>query len=251
MPDKIIIANWKMHKTVAETFSFLEAFAREDVRKKSWIAPPFTALYPASQYIKRHELDIVLGGQNMHDLLEGSYTGEISASMLQDVGARFCILGHSERRKFFAETGTIVQKKRARAFANGLTAVICCGEGELARGNGNYMAEIEGQIASALEGMRADDARHLILAYEPVWAIGTGRAATPDIVQEVHGRIRAYLSMHLKGVIAATVPLLYGGSVNEKNATSFMQQPDIDGLLVGKASLEAKSFAAILREASI
>lgn len=248
MRKKIIAANWKMHKTVAQTTAFLQEFqATKPSPYEIWVAPPFTSLFAAAEFIKSHKMTLRLGGQNMHESAQGAFTGEVSGAMLKEAGATFCIIGHSERRSLFHETDDRIHAKVKRALEVGLTPLLCIGEQEAARDSGEYMEHLELQLASALEGLDPSHLKHLCLAYEPVWAIGTGRAATPQIAQETQLAIRTFISKKWGAPLAAALPILYGGSVNVENASSLLAQPDIDGALIGGASLEAKSFLDLLR----
>jgi triosephosphate isomerase len=232
MRKKIIAANWKMHKTVEQTTDFLRELASHDFPGEAWVAPPFTSLHIAAEFVRSRGIKIQIGGQNMHEASHGAFTGEISGSMLKEAGATFCIIGHSERRNLFHESDHQINAKLRSAFAAGLTPIFCIGEHEAARDSGEFMEQIELQIS----------------AYEPVWAIGTGKAATPQIAQETHRRIRSYIAKRWGDSIADTLPLLYGGSANEANAGHLLSESDIDGLLIGGASLEVKTFLAILSQ---
>jgi len=248
MRKKIIAANWKMHKTVEQTTDFLREIASHDFPGEAWIAPPFTALHTAAEFVRSRGIKIQIGGQNMHEASHGAFTGEISGSMLKEAGATFCIIGHSERRNLFHESDHQINAKLKSAFAAGLTPIFCIGEHEAARDSGEFMEQIELQISSGLLGIETSCFKRMVFAYEPVWAIGTGKAATPQIAQETHRRIRSYIAKRWGDSIADTLPLLYGGSANEANAGHLLSESDIDGLLIGGASLEVKSFLAILSQ---
>ena len=186
----------------------------------------------------------------MHDEREGAFTGEIASLMLKEAGASFVILGHSERRTLFGETDEGIQRKVSRALADDLTPVVCIGETLEEREEGKTEIVLKRQIASALQGIQKKDAEKILLAYEPVWAIGTGKSATPELAQEVHAAIRSELA-HLFGKhLAALIPILYGGSVKPENAYKLMAKDDIDGLLVGGASLDPQSYAAIVKHST-
>jgi len=255
MPDAdertlLIAGNWKMFKTTAEAAAFCAALRGElDELDEVDLAlcPPFTAIGVVAEELG--ELGVEVYGQNMHEADEGAYTGEISASMLLDAGATGVLLGHSERRQLFGETDAALQRKLASALAAGLEPVLCVGETEAERDGGQTEARLRSQLETALRGLDASQALQLTVAYEPVWAIGTGKSATPQIAQEAHAFIRSLLDGLVGEEAAAAVRILYGGSVKPGNARELLDQPDIDGALVGGASLDPASFAAIARAA--
>lgn len=248
MRKKIIAANWKMHKTVHETEKFFNELATSDMTHEAWIAPPFTSLHAAGQIVSNAKVKIHLGGQNMHAASHGAFTGEISGPMLKEAGASFCIIGHSERRNLFHENDAEINAKLKSAFHAGLTPIFCVGENAVARDSGDFLSPIELQLASGLLGLESAHFGHLVIAYEPVWAIGTGIAATPQIAQETHNKLRGYIAAKWGSDIAKGLPILYGGSVSTANAKQLLSQPDIDGLLIGGASLEVQSYLDILRQ---
>jgi triosephosphate isomerase len=248
MRKKIIAANWKMHKTVHETEKFLRELMSSDMPHEAWIAPPFTSLHAAAQIVSNAKVKIHLGGQNMHAAAQGAFTGEISGSMLKEAGASFCIIGHSERRNLFHENDAEINAKLKSAFHVGLTPIFCVGESAAARDSGDFMDPIELQLSSGLLGIESPHFKNLVLAYEPIWAIGTGKAATPQLAQETHNKIRGYIAAKWGGDIAKSLPILYGGSVNVANAKQLLSEPDIDGLLIGGAALEVQSYLSILRQ---
>jgi len=243
----LIIGNWKMHKTVAQAVEYARGFAagmtvmagREVV-----IAPPFTALHALSAALK--DTDVSLCAQDVHWEQEGAYTGEISAPMLLDAGCRYVLIGHSERRKWFGESNEDVNRKAKAALKAGLFPVVCVGETLDEREAEQTFSIIRRQLKEGLNNISADDIRRAIVAYEPVWAIGTGKTATPGQAEEVHDFIRQFIARIYGTDIAAGICILYGGSVNPDNAESLMTQKDIDGLLVGGASLDPESFRKII-----
>ncbi len=251
MRKKIIAANWKMHKTIAETVDFLhrmKGHLPQASNFEAWVAPPFTSLHAAAETVKKENLPILIGGQNMHEASQGAFTGEISSAMLKDAGANFCIVGHSERRHLFHETDEQIAAKVRKGLEAGLTILLCVGEHEAERDSGEYMNLIELQLASGLAGVATSHFKKLVIAYEPVWAIGTGKTATPEIAQETQRKIREFLGKRWGESLANTLSILYGGSVNSANAAELASQPDIDGVLIGGASLEAKTFLEILNK---
>jgi triosephosphate isomerase len=244
----ILAANWKMHKTSAEARAFAAAFAPLVADATSVvevvIAPPFTALAAVGPALAGTR--IALGAQNVHPETHGAYTGEVAAGMLRELGCSYCIVGHSERRTLFGETSAFVAKKAAALLREGLRPILCVGESLEEREAGRTEAVIDAQLRESLEGLPAERAAELVVAYEPIWAIGTGKTATPIMAQEVHGHIRARLRARY-GAAADAIRIQYGGSVKPENAAELMAQPDIDGALVGGASLEPESFARIVR----
>lgn len=211
------------------------------------ICPPFTALAAVSQITAGSPIG--LGAQNMHQEKEGAYTGEISPDMLKDAGCQYVILGHSERRQFFGETSQGVNAKVFAALANGLIPIVCVGESLSEREAGNTEKVVAGQVKESLAGIDPRQAQKILVAYEPVWAIGTGKTASASDAQQVNGLIRALLEEMFGREASQAVRILYGGSVKPDNTAGLMQQPDIDGALVGGASLKAESFAAIIKAA--
>lgn len=210
------------------------------------VCPPSVYLHDVGAALRGSEIQ--LGAQNMHFEKEGAFTGEISAGMLNDLGCRYVILGHSERRQYFGETDAIVNQKTLVALACNLTPIVCVGETLEQRESDQTQAVVATQIKGSLAGLNADQAASLVIAYEPVWAIGTGRTASPAQAEEVHAQIRGLLS-ELFGETAEQIRIQYGGSVKPDNAAELMSQPNIDGALVGGASLKADSFAGIIAAA--
>jgi triosephosphate isomerase len=243
----ILAANWKMHKTAAEAEVFAAAFAplvADAAGVDVVLAPPFTALAALGPALAGTA--ITLAGQNVHPEPQGAYTGEVSAAMLRELGCRYGIVGHSERRTLFGETSAFVARKAAALLREGIRPIVCVGESLEEREAGRTPAVIDAQVRESLEGLPAERAAELVVAYEPIWAIGTGKTATPALAQEVHARIRAALRARFGGG-ADAIRIQYGGSVKPENAAELMAQPDIDGALVGGASLEPESFSRIVR----
>ncbi|GAB4250515.1 MAG: triose-phosphate isomerase [Candidatus Methylacidiphilales bacterium] len=248
---KIIAGNWKMNKTasearqlVADLVEELGTFDQADIV----ICPPFTAI-PACADALENVTNISLGAQNLHQEKYGAFTGEISGAMLRDLFCRYVIVGHSERRQLFGETCAIVNAKAKAAFAFNLRPIICVGETLAERENNQTQAVITAQLRDSFAGFSAEDWAETIIAYEPVWAIGTGKTATPTQAQEIHALIRSLVASKAGEAVANKLRIQYGGSVKPDNAAELLQQPDIDGALVGGASLEARSFVAIIKNA--
>ena len=253
MRTKLFAANWKMHKTVGETVEFARAFAPlvKDVRDvEIAIAPPFTALAALRAALGASPVTlaspIALAGQNAHFEAKGAFTGEISVAMLAELGCRYVILGHSERRALFAESDAFIAKKVRSVQAAGLRPILCVGESDAERESGRTFDVLRSQLEGSLAGADAARASELVVAYEPVWAIGTGKTATPALAQEAHAFVRARLAERF-GRDAESIRIQYGGSVKPENAAELMAQPDIDGALIGGASLDPGSFSAIIR----
>ncbi|MGC8718860.1 MAG: triose-phosphate isomerase [Thermodesulforhabdaceae bacterium] len=243
----LIAANWKMHKTIGEAVGFVKELQEklpEFQDREVMIAPPFTALAAVREVIKRNNLS--LGAQNCHWEDKGAFTGEISPVMLADVGCRYVIVGHSERRHIFGETDDVINKKISAAFRHGLVPVFCIGEKLEEREAGKTFDVVRNQLEKGLNGIEKEKANRIVIAYEPVWAIGTGRTAKPGQAQEVHAFIRKFLAELYDNELASSVRVLYGGSVKPDNVDELMSEPDIDGLLVGGASLEVDSFNRIV-----
>lgn len=244
----LIAANWKMHKTIGEAVSFTEDLQKEtapSVDREVVIAPPFTALDAVRRTISRP--DFKLAAQNCHCEEQGAFTGEISAVMLKDAGCDYAIIGHSERRHLFGETDDVVHRKLVAVFRHGMVPILCVGETLEQREDGSTFKVVDAQVQQAVLGLNPQEARLLVIAYEPVWAIGTGKTATPGQAQEVHAFIRERYGALCDKSVANATRILYGGSVKPDNVDSLMDQPDIDGLLVGGASLEVNSFKRIVQ----
>ena len=249
MRRKIIAGNWKMNGTLAETDNLIRALLAGDFKNSPAqvvVCPPFTALETSSRLLAGSR--IALGAQDMSPHPKGAYTGDISAAMLLTLGVTFVILGHSERRQYHSETDQLINAKARQALAGGLTPIVCVGESLAERESGRTEAVVGEQITGSLADISADDLRKMVIAYEPVWAIGTGRTATPDMAEAVHCFVRDKLA-DVDRAAAEIVPILYGGSVNAKNAAGLLSQPNIDGALVGGASLKADEFIAIIKAA--
>lgn len=251
MERKIIIAgNWKMFKTNAEAGQLARDIkaATEDIKKTQMVVcPPATALTTVHSVIE--DSAIGLGAQNMYWEKEGAFTGEISAGMIKSTGANYVIIGHSERRQYFGETDETVNKKVKAAIAGGLRPIVCVGESLSERENNITMKVIEKQTRGGLKDLSKDEIAQVVIAYEPVWAIGTGKTATPEQAQEVHAQIRSIVEDIFDADVAGAIRIQYGGSVKPDNAQSLLSQPDIDGALVGGACLKADSFSAIIHTA--
>ncbi|HET8646647.1 MAG TPA: triose-phosphate isomerase [Vicinamibacteria bacterium] len=245
MRRPLIAGNWKMYKTAAQATALVEAIV-SGVRTDSEVvlAPPFTALGAVAPLLRGTAIG--LGGQDMHWEAEGAFTGEVSPVMLRDAGCTHVIVGHSERRQLFAETDESVARKARAAFAHGLTPIVCVGETLAERESSRTMEVVERQVEQALRALTPDQVAAGVVAYEPVWAIGTGRTATPEQAQEVHAALRRLVARSHGAPAAAAVRILYGGSVKPDNIAALMAQSDLDGALVGGASLDAASFLKVV-----
>ena len=243
----IVAGNWKMHKDRAAAVSLVDALVKE---ASSWptgvevlMAPPFPFLAMAVEHARGSRL--VVAAQNCHEAPQGAFTGEVSVPMLESIGVKACIVGHSERRQFFNETAAAVGRKVRALLEAGLMPVYCCGESLEEREAGAHFTVVERQMNEALAGLDASALARVVVAYEPVWAIGTGRTATPDQAQEMHSFVRGVLRT-MAGGVAEVIPILYGGSCNPSNAAGLFSQPDINGGLIGGASLEPGSFLELV-----
>lgn len=244
----LIAGNWKMNKTVEESVELVNSLKQRvsDVYgREVLVCPPFVSLVVVKELLKNS--NVKLGAQNMYFADSGAFTGEISPLMLKSAGCDYVIVGHSERRQFFGETDEIVNKKMKIAFENGIVPIVCIGETLQQRESNETFSVIERQTKKSLVGITLEQAKKVVIAYEPVWAIGTGKTATPEQAEEVHGFIRKIYSQMYGTESAETVRILYGGSVKSDNVSEIMKQPDIDGALVGGASLKADEFAKIVR----
>lgn len=249
MRKKIIAANWKMNMTIGEAESFLKDFRleiEEVTGVEIVIAPPFTALPKLSELLGGSQ-KVRLGAQNFYFEKSGAYTGEISAAMLRDLFVRYVIIGHSERRQIFGETDSFINKKVLVAHASELKPILCVGETLEEREAGKEKLVLETQLRGGLAGVSAEQLVETVIAYEPVWAIGTGKTATSAQAQDAHAHVRAVLAELTDAATADKVRIQYGGSVKPANALELLSQPDIDGALVGGASLEARGFAEIVK----
>lgn len=245
---RIIAGNWKMNKSVAESKDLASDIKRDlaecgDVDVV--LCPPFTSLAAVGEIIDATR--IKFGAQNMHWEREGAYTGEISANMLRSIYCHYVIIGHSERRTYFGETDEIVNKKTKAALAANLTPIVCVGETLEERKSESHEAVVRRQLEDGLAGIDAADVKKTIIAYEPVWAIGTGEVATPEQAQSMHAFIRSVLAEITNAEVAESVRIQYGGSMKPSNAKELLSQPDIDGGLIGGAALEARSFVELVQ----
>lgn len=242
-----------MYKTIKEAIELSNGLKRELFKLDNQavdvvLCPPFTALSEVYEVIA--ESDIFLGAQDIYWFNEGAFTGEVSAKMLKDAGCAFVIIGHSERRQFFGETNESVNKKLKAALAEGLTPIVCIGEVLKEREAGKTFDVLKNHLEGALNGVSAEDALNVVVAYEPVWAIGTGKTATPEQAQEAHKYIRDLLHKLYNQEVATELRIQYGGSVKPDNIAELLKQPDVDGALVGGASLQVASFSEIVKKAS-
>lgn len=247
----LIAGNWKMYKTcdeASETARLLISEVKNITDRDIMIAPPMTALSQVFEIIKDSQID--LGGQNLYWEKEGAFTGEVSADMLISTGCKYVIIGHSERRQYFGETDLSVNKKIMSAISAGLIPMMCIGESDQEREQGKTFSVLDKQVKKGLKGFSFNEVSSLVLAYEPVWAIGTGKTATSEQAQEVHNYIREMLSSLYGDENAKTLRILYGGSVKPGNINEIMSMPDVDGALVGGASLKHDSFGAIINYGS-
>lgn len=245
----VIIGNWKMHKTIDEARTFvqnlLSSFQPQET-KIAGLAVPFTAIHPLAEEVKGKAL--LIGAQNMNDASEGAFTGEIAGSMLKDAGAQFVLLGHSERRHLFGENDAFINRKVKRAVEVGLQPILCIGETKAEYEANETHAVIERQLTEGLKDLQPQQLQRLIIAYEPVWAIGNGHSASPEVAQKAQHFCRQVLAKILTEELAQQIVIQYGGSVNPSNAHELLAQPDIDGLLIGGASLSLESFLQIVND---
>lgn len=249
MRRRVIAGNWKLYKSQSETRAFFAAFAplvAGATHCDIVVAPPFTSIPAAFEATKSTQ--IAIAGQDVFWEKEGAYTGEISPGMLVDAGCRYVIIGHSERRQFFGETDETVLKKTRAALAAGLTPIVCVGEMLADREAGKTEHICGTQFAGSVGSLTHEQFSRILIAYEPVWAIGTGRTATPEIAAAVHSFIRRCAAEKFSGGHAATLRILYGGSVKPDNIRGLMAQDELDGALVGGASLDPNSFASIVKD---
>ncbi|MCK9604182.1 MAG: triose-phosphate isomerase [Candidatus Omnitrophica bacterium] len=253
MRKTIIAGNWKMYKTIPQAIELANGLKRElfDLDAQDIdivICPPYTALNEVSEVVINS--NIQLGAQDVYWQDEGAFTGEVSSLMLKDAGARFIIIGHSERRQYFGETNESVNKKIKAVLGHDLTPIVCVGESLNEREQGKTFQVLDDHIKNGLHDLTQDDVLKIVIAYEPVWAIGTGKTATAAQAQEVHKYIRGLLIKMYNADIANSIRIQYGGSVKPENITELMKEPDVDGALVGGASLKIESFAQIVKKAS-
>jgi len=250
MRRPIIAGNWKMNKTISEAINLVNSLKRElymieDIEVV--VCPPFTALTEVSEVIETS--NIRLGAQNVFYEQEGAFTGEISPKMLKDVGCVYVIIGHSERRRYLGETDEIVNRKIKAALEQGLVPIVCIGESLEEREQGDTFEVVKTQMEKGFKGLRAEEVVKLVIAYEPIWAIGTGKTATPFQAEEVHRFIREQIEKVYGREVALLIRIQYGGSVKPGNIKELMEQEDIDGALVGGASLDSSSFIEIVKKA--
>lgn len=249
MRKRIVAGNWKMNKTFSEAETLLFDIADLLGEKRTEgvevvVCPPALYLELASDIAQQNDFNC--GAQNLSQYKAGAYTGEISAEMIKSAGVKYAILGHSERRMYFGENDEVLAIKIDRALENNLLPIYCCGEVLEEREQERHFEVVEGQIEKALFHLTADQVKDIVIAYEPVWAIGTGKTASPAQAQEMHARIRAKLASQYGQEIANDISILYGGSCNPSNAQELFAQPDVDGGLIGGASLKAEDFVAIV-----
>ncbi len=250
MRQKIVAGNWKMHKNAEETEDLLNELIDRispDTSARVIVAPTFVNLSSAADHLEFTHIEVA--AQNMHQAASGAYTGEISADMLKSVGVNIVILGHSERRSYFHETDSMIAFKVDAALQNNMEVIFCFGEELRDRQENNHFNIVENQLRDGLFHLDKKDWERIILAYEPVWAIGTGETATPSQAQEMHHFIRETIRKRFGNDVADNVRILYGGSVKPDNAREIFSKPDVDGGLIGGASLKADDFAAIVASA--
>jgi len=251
MRTPFLAANWKMFKTVHEAVVYAKEFrslVKDAGDVEIVLAPPFTALHAVAEACRNTNVGVA--GQNMSWEKEGAFTGEISGGMLKEAGAEYVIIGHSERRRLYGETDQIVNRKSIAAFHANLVPIVCIGETLEEREGEQTLPVLDRQLKDGLDSLTASQVAELVIAYEPVWAIGTGKTATPEQAQEVHKDIREWLSSNVSAEVAASTRIVYGGSVKPDNAADLSKQPDVDGFLVGGASLKASDFLPIVSAAS-
>ncbi|WP_248723803.1 triose-phosphate isomerase [Seonamhaeicola sp. ML3] len=246
MRKNIVAGNWKMNNDLSQTEALLADLTQQTKTSNAevMVAPTYPNLYQAFNVLKPTGIEVI--AQNMHFAENGAYTGEVSAAMLKSVGVQTVILGHSERREYFNETDELLAKKVDAALANEMSVIFCFGEELADRKAGNEEAVVESQIKNALFHLEASAFKNIILAYEPVWAIGTGETASPEQAQDMHAFIRKTLADKYGAEVADSVSILYGGSVKPANAQEIFSKPDVDGGLIGGASLKAEDFFAIV-----
>jgi len=247
MRTPIIAGNWKMYKTVADTVKYVKEFrvmVKDIADVEIVLAPPFTAVHAAAEAARNS--NVIIAAQDCYWEREGAFTGQVSAQMVREAGAEYVIIGHSERRTLFGETDTGVNQKTIAAFAAGLTPIVCIGETLDQRDRNETMDVLDRQISKGLEGLTGEQLTLLVIAYEPVWAIGTGRTATPAQAGEAHTHIRGRLRQWFGADAADKCHVIYGGSVKPENAKDLVGQADVDGALVGGASLDIRAFFDIV-----
>ncbi len=251
MRKKIVAGNWKMNKTAEDAKALLSEvvnMVKDEVTSdvKVVLCPPALYLTAFRQYVPAGDR-ISLGAQNCHEKASGAYTGEISAPMLKAVGVEYVILGHSERRQYFGETNAQLAEKVNIALENSLTPIFCCGESLDLRENGDYVGFVKNQLTESLFHLSAEQFAHVVIAYEPIWAIGTGLTASSGQAQDMHFELRQHIASQYGDDVAQNTSILYGGSANEKNAAELFSQPDVDGGLIGGASLKSREFTTVVK----
>jgi triosephosphate isomerase len=246
MRDKIVAGNWKMNTTPGEGMDLIRQLLDQDLASDvvKVVIPPFTHLELMTKSLAGTSIQV--GAQDVSAHESGAYTGEVSADMIRACGVHFALVGHSERRAYHGETETILSTKLNNLLAKGIRPVYCCGEELSQRKSGEFLAVVESQIKDGISHLSVEEMKQVVIAYEPVWAIGTGETASPEQAQEVHAHIRGVLTQLFNGEVADSTSILYGGSVKPGNARELFGQPDIDGGLIGGASLKAGDFAAII-----
>lgn len=254
MRKKIVAGNWKMNKNFEEALALTSEvvnMVKDEVRNDAQVilCTPSLYLLPLKKYVENTP-NIALGAQNCSDKASGAFTGEISAPMLASSGINYVIIGHSERREYFAESNEVLAAKVDIALANGLTPLFCCGESLDLRQNSDYIGFVKTQLTESLFHLSADDFTKIVIAYEPIWAIGTGLTASVEQAQEMHAALRAHIATQYGQEIANNTSILYGGSVNASNAAELFASPDVDGGLVGGASLKSRDFTEIIKAAN-
>ncbi|MBL7256691.1 triose-phosphate isomerase [Paractinoplanes lichenicola] len=248
----LMAGNWKMNLNHFEANLLVQKLAaslseQQLTDTEVAVLPPFTDLRTVQTAVDGDKLNIVYGAQDISQHKSGAYTGEIAGSMLEKLGCTYVLAGHSERREYHNEDDALVNAKVKAAFANNLTPILCVGEGLSVREENGHVAHCTSQVDAGLAGLKPEQVKQIVIAYEPVWAIGTGKTATPEDAQEVCGEIRAQLAKSYGAEVADAVRVLYGGSVKAANIASIMAKPDVDGALIGGASLDAEEFASIAR----
>lgn len=251
---KLIAGNWKMNNSIPEAVVLAQEISNR--LERDWldhvdvaVCPPFVDLKPVKTVFEFDKLDVAVGAQNVYWQEKGAYTGEVSTAMLKNIGCGYCIIGHSERRGLFAETNEDVNLKAKALIAGGIRSIVCVGESLAVRDDESYLDYVTAQVRAAFAGIDAPAAKDCVVAYEPIWAIGTGRTATPEQAQEVCAAVRSALTELFGEETAQAMRVLYGGSMNEGNAALLLAMPDIDGGLIGGASLKAASFVEIVKAA--
>lgn len=247
---KVVTGNWKMHKTIEEATSFVEGLIPQLPKENVQVglAVPYTMIFSLAEKVK--DTSLAIGAQNMNDATEGAFTGEVAAKMLKDAGATFVLIGHSERRRFYGEDNAFINRKVKRALTSGIQPFLCVGENLSEHDSGGAHEIVEKQLTECLKDIPGELLGNLVIAYEPIWAIGTNHSAAPEYAQDMQRFCRETLAKLYSPEVAASIIIQYGGSVNPANAQDFLKQPDIDGLLIGGASLSLESFSKIIDDVS-